>query len=128
MESADSGSSSAHAETANTPPTAAVTADVTRLTRMGAPDEIARRNDWDQISEPFTAIRGLGYVVWYLAVRDLPATHAATVQLSLPALVALGGVAFLSEPITARLMVASAAMLGGIALVLGRRSEPQTAS
>src|SRR6516162_3399865 len=26
---------------------------------------MARRNDWDQISERFTAIRGLGYVVWY---------------------------------------------------------------
>jgi hypothetical protein len=42
-----------------------ITADVTRLTRMGAPAEIARRNDWDEISDPFTAIRGLGYVVWY---------------------------------------------------------------
>ena len=61
---------------------------------------------------------GFGYIVWYLAVRDLPVLHAATVQLSLPALVALGGVAFLSEPITARLLVASAAMLEGIALVL----------
>jgi hypothetical protein len=42
-----------------------VTPDATRLTRMGAPAEMALRNDWDQISEPFTAIRGLGYVVWY---------------------------------------------------------------
>src|SRR5271169_857104 len=42
-----------------------VTPDSTRLTRMGAPAETALRNDWDQISEPFTAIRGLGYVVWY---------------------------------------------------------------
>jgi len=42
-----------------------VTPDATRLTRMGAPAELALRNDWDQISEPFTAIRGLGYVVWY---------------------------------------------------------------
>ncbi len=42
-----------------------VTSDSTRLTRMGAPAEMALRNDWDQISEPFTAIRGLGYVVWY---------------------------------------------------------------
>ena len=32
----------------------------TRLTRMGAPAEIALRNDWDQISESFTAIRGTG--------------------------------------------------------------------
>jgi hypothetical protein len=42
-----------------------VTPDATRLTRIGAPEEMARRNDWDQISERFTAIRGLGYVVWY---------------------------------------------------------------
>jgi len=71
---------------------------------------------------------GFGYVLWYLAIRHLPVTHAATAQLSMPALVALGGAAFLSEPITARLLVASAAMLGGIALVLGRRSRPATAS
>jgi drug/metabolite transporter (DMT)-like permease len=70
---------------------------------------------------------GFGYVVWYLAIRDLPVTHAATAQLSMPALVLLGGAAFLSEPITARLLLASAAMLGGIALVLGRRCESTTA-
>jgi drug/metabolite transporter (DMT)-like permease len=66
---------------------------------------------------------GLGYVVWYLALRDLPAAHAATVQLSMPALVALGGVAFLSEPLTVRLVAASVAMLGGVALVLRHRIE-----
>ena len=71
---------------------------------------------------------GFGYVVWYFAIRDLPVTHAATAQLSMPALVALGGAAFLSEPITARLLVASVAMLGGVALVLGRRRELPTAS
>lgn len=42
-----------------------ITPDATRLTRMGAPAEFALRNDWDQISQTFTAIRGLGYVVWY---------------------------------------------------------------
>jgi drug/metabolite transporter (DMT)-like permease len=66
---------------------------------------------------------GFGYIVWYLALRDLPAAHAATVQLSMPALVALGGTVFLAEPLTARLLSASAAMLGGIALVLGQRTE-----
>lgn len=63
---------------------------------------------------------GLGYIVWYLALRGLPATHAATVQLSMPALVALGGVALLSETITMRVLVASAMLLGGIGLVLRR--------
>jgi hypothetical protein len=42
-----------------------ITPDATRFTRMGAPNEIALRNDWDQISESFTAVRGLGNVVWY---------------------------------------------------------------
>jgi drug/metabolite transporter (DMT)-like permease len=66
---------------------------------------------------------GVGYVVWYLALRGLPAAGAATVQLSMPALVALGGTAFLSEPLTQRLVVASGALLGGIALVLKRRVD-----
>jgi drug/metabolite transporter (DMT)-like permease len=66
---------------------------------------------------------GLGYIVWYLAVRQLPATLAATVQLSMPAVVALGGVALLSEPLTPRLVVASAIMLGGIAVVLVQRTN-----
>jgi hypothetical protein len=39
--------------------------DATRLTRIGAPDDVAARNDWDEISDSFTAIRGLGYVAWY---------------------------------------------------------------
>lgn len=42
-----------------------ITPDATRLTRTGAPADVAARNDWDQISGPFTAVRGLGYVAWY---------------------------------------------------------------
>ena len=42
-----------------------ITPDSTRLTRMGLPDDLTLRSDWDRISEPFTAVRGLGYVVWY---------------------------------------------------------------
>jgi drug/metabolite transporter (DMT)-like permease len=68
---------------------------------------------------------GLGYIVWYLALHGLPATHAATVQLSMPALVTLGGVLLLSEPITVRVIVASVMMLGGIGLVLLRTNTPQ---
>jgi drug/metabolite transporter (DMT)-like permease len=64
---------------------------------------------------------GVGYIVWYLALRHLTAGHAAAVQLSMPALTALGGVAFLAEPLTWRLVLASAAMLGGISLVLSQR-------
>src|SRR3984893_482515 len=39
--------------------------DVTRLTRIGVPEEKARDSDWDQISTSFTAVRGVGYVAWY---------------------------------------------------------------
>lgn len=66
---------------------------------------------------------GLGYVVWYAALRGLSATRAATVQLSVPLVAAFGGVLLLSEAITLRLALASAVILGGIALVLTSRSR-----
>jgi drug/metabolite transporter (DMT)-like permease len=61
---------------------------------------------------------GLGYVVWYAVVPRLGALRAATAQLAVPPLAALGGVLWLSEPVTPRLLLASVAILGGIALVL----------
>lgn len=64
---------------------------------------------------------GLGYVVWYAVLPSLRATSAATVQLSVPVLAAVGGVLLVGEPLTLRLLLASAAILGGIALVLRRR-------
>ncbi len=64
---------------------------------------------------------GVGYAIWYTALRGLTATGAATVQLSVPVIAALGGVLLLSEPITLRLLGASAAILGGIALVIARQ-------
>lgn len=66
---------------------------------------------------------GCGYVVWYAALRGLTAARAATVQLSVPVIAAFGGVAFLGEGITLRLLVASAATLGGVAIVLGQRAR-----
>jgi hypothetical protein len=48
----------------------AITADATRLTRIGTPTDVAARNDWDQISEKFTAVRGVGYVAWYPVAMD----------------------------------------------------------
>lgn len=71
---------------------------------------------------------GMGYVIWYAALRGLTATRAATVQLSVPILAAIGGVMFLSENITLRLVIASVATLGGVALaVLTREREPVSA-
>ena len=60
---------------------------------------------------------GIGYAIWYAALPSLRATTAATVQLSVPVLAAIGGVTLLSEPLTLRLGLASIAVLGGIALV-----------
>jgi drug/metabolite transporter (DMT)-like permease len=65
---------------------------------------------------------GLGYVLWYAALPALSATSAATIQLCVPAIAALGGAVLLAEPITARLLLASAAILGGIALTIRTKS------
>lgn len=65
---------------------------------------------------------GLGYAIWYTALPALKSTHAATVQLSVPLIAAVGAVIFLDETMTLRLLAASVAIVGGIALViLGRR-------
>ena len=64
---------------------------------------------------------GLGYVLWYAALPALRATSAATIQLSVPAIAAIGGAVLLAEPITARLLLSSVAILGGIALTIHRK-------
>ena len=64
---------------------------------------------------------GLGYAVWYTALRGLSATRAAVVQLAVPALAAAGGALLLGEPLTAPLLLASIAVLGGVALVIRGR-------
>jgi drug/metabolite transporter (DMT)-like permease len=61
---------------------------------------------------------GIGYVIWYTGLPALKAVNAATVQLSVPVLAALGGIIFLDEPLSLRLVLASVAILGGIALVI----------
>lgn len=61
---------------------------------------------------------GMGYAIWYRVLPALKATNAATIQLSVPVIAAVGGVLLLGEPITLRLGLASVAILGGIALVI----------
>jgi drug/metabolite transporter (DMT)-like permease len=61
---------------------------------------------------------GLGYAVWYSVVPALKAANAATVQLSVPVIAAVGGIALLGESITLRFALATLAILGGIALVI----------
>ena len=65
---------------------------------------------------------GLGYAVWYTALPALKANQAATIQLSVPLIAAFGAVLLLGEPATVRLVLASVAIVGGIALTVLRRS------
>jgi drug/metabolite transporter (DMT)-like permease len=61
---------------------------------------------------------GIGYSVWYAALKFHTATRASVLQLSVPAIAALGGVIFLAESVSVRLVLASALILGGIGLVI----------
>jgi drug/metabolite transporter (DMT)-like permease len=70
---------------------------------------------------------GLGYVIWYSALAGLKATTAATVQLSVPVLAAIGGILLLGEPVTLRFLLASVTILGGIALVIIEKLPSTTA-
>jgi drug/metabolite transporter (DMT)-like permease len=71
---------------------------------------------------------GLGYAVWYAALRGLTAARAAVVQLSVPVLAAAGGVAFLGERVTLRLVLAGVFILGGVGLAVAgtRLGIPRT--
>jgi drug/metabolite transporter (DMT)-like permease len=72
---------------------------------------------------------GLGYVLWYMALRRLTATHAAIVQLAVPLIAAVGGIVVLAEEPTLRLAMAGVPILGGVAGAIlsrnrGRRLDP----
>jgi drug/metabolite transporter (DMT)-like permease len=67
---------------------------------------------------------GLGYVLWYTVLPSLTVARAASVQLSVPMIATLAGALLLQESITLRLLLASTAILGGIALaVMNRRAK-----
>ena len=75
-----------------------------------------------------TLTSGLGYVLWYKALRGLTTTRASIVQLLVPVLAAFGGVVFLAEQVSARLAIASALILGGVALAVLFRALPRKIS
>lgn len=85
---------------------------------------------WDQAGFWYAAASGavasgMGYAVWFAALPGLRATSAATVQLSVPVIAAIGAILFLGESLTLRLVLASVTILGGIALVtLGQKAGP----
>ena len=65
----------------------------------------------------------LGYIVWYSALPALKATTAASVQLSVPLMTALGGILLLAEPFTLHFLLVSVAIIGGLALVIFSKSQ-----
>lgn len=69
---------------------------------------------------------GIGYAIWYRALPGLKATQAATVQLSVPVIAALGGIVLLGESFSLRLGLASIAIIAGIALVIFEKSRAAT--
>lgn len=78
---------------------------------------------WDQAGICYAVASGavasgIGYAIWFAALPGLKAASAATVQLSVPVIAAIGGILFLGESLTLRLVLASVTILGGIALVI----------
>lgn len=71
---------------------------------------------------------GIGYSLWYAALRDLPASRAAVLQLSVPVLAAAAGVLLLGERLTLRLVVAGSLILLGVALAILSPRWPLTRS
>ncbi len=70
---------------------------------------------------------GLGYVIWYIALTHLTSLRAALVQLSVPAITALGGVMLLAEPVSLRVALSGAAIIGGVLVaLLGREKSAAT--
>lgn len=61
---------------------------------------------------------GLGYVIWYAALKGLTSIQAAMVQLAVPVLAAISGVVILSETLSMRLIISAIMILGGIALAV----------
>jgi drug/metabolite transporter (DMT)-like permease len=76
---------------------------------------------WAALSGSITS--AVGYVIWYAALRGLTATRAAIVQLAVPVLAAVGGIAVLSEAISVRLVISAVVILGGVGLSLSRHKS-----
>lgn len=64
---------------------------------------------------------GMGYAVWYIALTGLSNNQAAVVQLAVPVIAAIGGVLFVSEEMTLRLVISTVMVLGGILIVISTR-------
>ena len=94
---------------------------VLSLLRLPAAQVSARGLVLAGISGAITS--GLGYAIWYRALRGLTATRAAILQLSVPVIAAAGAAMLLQESVNPRLAVSSAAVIGGVGLVLSERTR-----
>jgi drug/metabolite transporter (DMT)-like permease len=86
--------------------------------------EYSKITDWGMIYAILSGAvtSAIGYALWYLVIKDISVTQAAVIQLLVPILAAVGGVLFVSEPISIRLVISSLLVLGGILIVImGRR-------
>lgn len=107
-------------------PLAATTGNFLRTLPMAAVLCIAlfNRLDWDTAGLIYALLSGslasgVGYAIWYTALSGLSSLQAASVQLSVPIFAALGAALLLGEQLSLRLGLATLAVLGGIALILG---------
>ena len=66
---------------------------------------------------------GVGYAIWYSVMPRLSVTGAATVQLTVPVLASIGGITWLGESLSLRILIACVAILGGVALTIRYRKR-----
>jgi drug/metabolite transporter (DMT)-like permease len=83
----------------------------------------ATPNTWLLAISSGAITSGLGYAIWYAALRDLTTSQAGVMQLLVPIIAALGGVVFANELLSGRLLIASMLTLGGILIVLLTRKK-----
>ncbi|MHA2938889.1 DMT family transporter [Vibrio sp. RC27] len=65
---------------------------------------------------------GIGYAIWYHALKGLTTLRAGVVQLLVPIIASIGGVLFSNEALSSRLVIASGLVLGGLLIVIVQRS------
>ncbi len=61
---------------------------------------------------------GIGYAVWYAALRGPSSTQAAILQLLVPVLAAIGGVVILDETVSLRLVISGVMIFAGVLLAM----------
>ncbi len=73
------------------------------------------------VSGVFTS--GMGYVVWYKVLPKLTTAQAAMLQLLVPPLATFGGIVFIAEQLTTRIVVSSSLILGGVGYAVLKKAK-----